>query len=504
MFDIKVFNSALSQLEEERGISREKIMEAIEQAVAAAYKKDYGKKDQIVRADFDPETGTVSFEQVKIVVDESTVRMPSEEDEEEEVAPAPAKKEEVAEEGEDEEEILPLFNPERHIMIEDAQRIKKGVSLDDEMIFPLETKEDYGRIAAQTAKQVIIQKIREAEKESVLDEYADRKGEVVSGTVQRVERGNVFIDIARATGIMPYEEQIPREHYRQGARIKAYIYDVVETPRGVSIRLSRTHPEFLRELFAVEAPEVASGTVEIKSIAREPGNRSKIAVHSIDDHVDPIGACVGQRGVRVSTIMNELAGEKIDIIPWSEDPAEFVAAALSPAKVIDTEVNEESKYAKVIVPADQMSLAIGKGGQNARLAVKLTGWNIDIEGEDGTTEGEVLNEMQADEAVEELGAEEGSSLENALDNAMNDSNLNPVEAGSVEEETENGDETLNSAEAESDEEEEVHDEESEQGVSDEEGVDPEDVEDAVAEEEEMEEESGDDIEAESAEEEERN
>jgi N utilization substance protein A len=479
MFDIKVFNSALSQLEEERGISREKIMEAIEQAVAAAYKKDYGKKDQIVRADFDPETGTVSFEQVKIVVDESTVRMPSEEDEEEEAAPVPAKKEEVAKEGEDEEEILPLFNPERHIMIEDAQRIKKGVSLDDEMIFPLETKEDYGRIAAQTAKQVIIQKIREAEKESVLDEYADRKGEVVSGTVQRVERGNVFVDIARATGIMPYEEQIPGEHYRQGARIKAYIYDVMETPRGVSIRLSRTHPEFLRELFAVEAPEVANETVEIKSIAREPGNRSKIAVHSVDDHVDPIGACVGQRGVRVSTIMNELAGEKIDIILWDEDPAKFVAAALSPAKVIDTEVDEEKKYAKVIVPADQMSLAIGKGGQNARLAVKLTGWNIDIEGEDGTTEGEVLDEIQSDEVAEGLETKEGNNLENALDSAMNDS----------DEETKNEDETLNSAEAESDEEEEVHDEESEQGVSDEEGVGPEDVEDAVAEEEEKEEEN---------------
>jgi N utilization substance protein A len=481
MFDIKVFNSALSQLEEERGISREKIMEAIEQAVAAAYKKDYGKKDQIVRADFDPETGTVSFEQVKIVVDESTVRMPSEEDEEEEAAPVPAKKEEVAKEGEDEEEILPLFNPERHIMIEDAQRIKKGVSLDDEMIFPLETKEDYGRIAAQTAKQVIIQKIREAEKESVLDEYADRKGEVVSGTVQRVERGNVFVDIARATGIMPYEEQIPGEHYRQGARIKAYIYDVMETPRGVSIRLSRTHPEFLRELFAVEAPEVANETVEIKSIAREPGNRSKIAVHSVDDHVDPIGACVGQRGVRVSTIMNELAGEKIDIILWDEDPAKFVAAALSPAKVIDTEVDEEKKYAKVIVPADQMSLAIGKGGQNARLAVKLTGWNIDIEGEDGTTEDAVLDEMQADEVAkdqEENAQKEPAKLEDALESAMNDS-----------EETENGDEILNSAEAESDEEEEVHDEESEQSIDDTEGTSPEDVEDAVAEEEEKEEEN---------------
>lgn len=492
MFDIKVFNSALSQLEEERGISREKIMEAIEQAVAAAYKKDYGKKDQIVRAAFDPETGSVSFEQVKIVVDESTVRMPSEEDEDEIPVPENDKRslnraslspagESDARSAEDEEEVLPLFNPERHIMIEDAQRIKKGVSLDDEMIFPLEAKEDYGRIAAQTAKQVIIQKIREAEKESVLDEYADRKGEVVSGIVQRVERGNVFVDLARATGIMPYEEQIPGEHYRQGARIKAYIYDVMETPRGVSIRLSRTHPELLRELFAVEAPEVANETVEIKSIAREPGNRSKIAVHSVDDSVDPIGACVGQRGVRVSTIMNELAGEKIDIILWSENPAEFVAAALSPAKVIDTEVDEESKYAKVIVPSDQLSLAIGKGGQNARLAVKLTGWNIDIEGEDGTTEDEVLDEMQADldsaeaQSVKDEVVEH--NLEDALESAMND-NEETVSEEAVEE-------------MGSEEEEGAHDEESEQSIDDTEGTSPEDVEDAVAEEEELNEEKSD-------------
>lgn len=487
MFDIKVFNSALSQLEEERGISREKIMEAIEQAVAAAYKKDYGKKDQIVRAMFDPETGSVSFEQVKIVVDESTVRMPSEEDEDEETTPVPVKKEEVPESEDGEEEVLPLFNPERHIMIEDAQRIKKGVSLDDEMIFPLETKEDYGRIAAQTAKQVIIQKIREAEKESVLDEYADRRGEVVSGVIQRVERGNVFIDLARATGIMPYEEQIPGEHYRQGARLKAYIYDVVETPRGVSIRLSRTHPEFLRELFAVEAPEVANGTVEIKSIAREPGNRSKIAVHSVDDHVDPIGACVGQRGVRVSTIMNELAGEKIDIILWNEDPAQFVAAALSPAKVVDTEVDEESKYAKIIVPSDQLSLAIGKGGQNARLAVKLTGWNIDIEGEDGTTEGEVLD----DEMETSLHSTEAESAENKK--TEEDGSLHSVEAGSAELEDALESAMNDSEEAveEMDNDEKERDEESEQGVNDEEGVDPEDVEHAVADEEEIGEEEND-------------
>ncbi|NTV44389.1 MAG: transcription termination/antitermination protein NusA [Candidatus Yonathbacteria bacterium] len=386
MFDIKVFNSALAQLEEERGIAREKIMDAIEQAIAAAYKKDYGKKDQIVRATFDVSSGSVSFEQVKVIVDETTVRMPSEEDGEE--------TEEVfveAEEG-SEEEILPLFNPERHILIEDARRMKKDITVGDEMIFPLESKDDYGRIAAQTAKQVIIQKIREAEKESVLDEYADRKGEIVSGTIQRIERGTIFVDLARATGIIPHEEQIPTEHLRQGARVRAYIYDVAESPRGVSIRLSRSHPEFLRRLFEMEAPEVASGIVQIKAIAREPGMRSKMAVHSTDEHVDPIGACVGQRGMRVSTVMNELAGEKIDIILWDENPARFVASALSPAHVIGTEINEERRSAKITVPSDQLSLAIGKGGQNARLAVKLTGWNIDIVGDDGTTEQEFMTD----------------------------------------------------------------------------------------------------------------
>jgi len=383
MFDIKVFNSALAQLEEERGIPREKIMDAIEQAVAAAYKKDYGKKDQIVRAYFDAETGSVTFEQVKIVADETTVRMPSEEDDAEDATPV------VFENGgetEDGEIVLPLFNPERHILVEDARRLKKDITVGDELVFPLESKDDYGRIAAQTAKQVIIQKIREAEKESVMGEYADRKGDIVSGTVQRVERGTVFMDMDRATGIIPYEEQIPTEHYRQGMRIRAYMYDVAETPRGVSIRLSRSHPEFLRKLFEMEAPEVANGVVELKSIAREPGSRSKVAVHSTDPHVDPIGACVGQRGMRVSTVMNELAGEKIDIILWDEQPERFVASALSPARVLGIDIDESRRAAKVTVPSEQLSLAIGKGGQNARLAVKLTGWNIDIVGDDGTTE----------------------------------------------------------------------------------------------------------------------
>ncbi|MEK7081395.1 MAG: transcription termination factor NusA [Patescibacteria group bacterium] len=365
MFDLKVLNSALSQLEEERGIPKEKILEAIEQALAAAYKKDYGKKGQIIRAKFDHKTGKVEFTQIKIVVSEETVRMPDEE----------------IKEGED--DTKQRFSPEHDIMILDAKKIKKDAVLDDEIVFPLEAKDDYGRIAAQTAKQVIIQKIREAEKVSILGEYSGRKGEIVNGIIQRMERGNVFVDLGRVVGIIPFEEQIPGERYHQGARIKAYVYEVEDGQRGINVKLSRSHPDLLKKLFEIEAPEIANGVVEIKAVAREAGARSKIAVASKDSHVDPIGSCVGQRGVRVSTVMNELSGEKIDIIGWSEDPQKFVTDALSPAKVSGVEINNEERLARVKVSADQFSLAIGRGGQNVRLAAKLTGYKIDIVGIEG-------------------------------------------------------------------------------------------------------------------------
>lgn len=380
MIDLKVFNSALSQLEDERGIPKEKIIEAIEQALAAAYKKDYGKKGQIVRARFDTNTGTAEFTQVKIVVDESVVRMPEEDADQEEKMAAY-----IPDNDEEEFDTRPRFNPEHHILIDDARKIKKGAELEEEIVFPLETKEDYGRIAAQTAKQVIIQKIREAEKAAVLGEYSDKRGEIVSGTIQRVERGNAFVELGRTVAMLPAEEQIPGEHYRQGGRIKAFVVDVSEGPRGINIRLSRSHPDFIKKLFAIESPEIANGVVEIKSVAREAGSRSKVAVFSNDDKIDPIGACVGGRGVRVSAVMNELAGEKIDIVEWSEAPATFVGSSLSPAKIISITLDEETRRAKVVVLSDQLSLAIGKGGQNVRLAAKLTGWKIDIEGAGGET-----------------------------------------------------------------------------------------------------------------------
>ncbi len=366
MFDLKVIHSVLQQLEDERGIPKAKMLEAIELALATAYKKEYGKKGQIIRAVFDNDSGKVEFYQVKIAVDETKVIMEDEEDEQD--------LKNIAEEN-----IRVRFNPEHHILLNDAKKIKKDAKVDDEVIFPLEEKGDYGRIAAQTAKQVIIQKIREAEKVSVLNEYGQKEGEIVTGITQRVERGSIFVDMGRATGIIPYEEQIPGEHYKQGERVRAYLYAVEESPKGILLKLSRAHPKFLAKLFEIEAPEIAQGVVEIKAIAREAGARSKIAVFSADAHIDPIGSLVGQRGVRVSTVMSELRGEKIDIIQWNENTAQFIEESLSPAKVISIELRDTEKRAIVQVSDDQQSLAIGKGGQNVRLAAKLTGWKIDIQ-----------------------------------------------------------------------------------------------------------------------------
>jgi len=369
MLDIKAMKSALEQLEAERGISKEKIFEAIEAALAAAYKKDFGKKDQMIRAKLDMNTGAVEFEQIKKVVDETRVRFV---EDDEELAPV-----EEPKEGELVDERV-RFNTERHILLDDAKLLKKNVELDEEISFPLDAQDDFGRIAAQTAKQVVIQKIREAERSSVLDEFGKRGKEIVTGIVQRIERGTVFVDLGRAIGIIGHDDQVPGERFRQGERVRSYLYLVEESPSGVMLRLSRSHPEFVRALFAMEAPEVASGIVELKSIAREAGSRTKIAVASNDPHVDPVGSCVGQRGVRVATVISELGGEKIDVVEWEADPAKFIADALSPAKVKKVDINEEERRATVDVLPEQLSLAIGRGGQNARLAVKLTGYRIDI------------------------------------------------------------------------------------------------------------------------------
>ncbi len=377
--DLKTIKSSLEELAEEKGISKEKVIETIEMALAAAYKRDYGKHGQIVRAKFNIETGVISFRQIKIVLDESMIKPEGEAGEDEK---ASDKDESTI--GSDGSEIRRVrFNPERHILIEDAVKIKPDVVAGEELESPLEVHHDYGRIAAQTAKQVIIQRVREAEREAIYDEFKEKQGGVVSGIVQRIEGRNVFIDLGRTTAILPAEEQVPHEHYRMGERIKGLLLMTDKNPRSPSIYLSRTHPRFVSKLFEIEVPEIAQGIVEIKGIAREAGSRSKIAVASKEDSIDPVGSMVGQKGVRVSTVIAELGGEKIDIISWSDDPAKFIANALSPAKVLDIELDDSAREAHVLVDETQLSLAIGRSGQNVRLAAKLSGWKIDIKSREG-------------------------------------------------------------------------------------------------------------------------
>jgi transcription termination/antitermination protein NusA len=444
MLDIKALKVALEQLEQEKKISHEKVVDAVEKSLAAAYQKEYGKRGQIVRCQINFDTGETSFEQVKIVVDETTVRMPVE-GEEEEVAPM-KEADEVA------EGLLPRYNEERHILLSTAKLLKKNAELEEEIVFPLDNQDDFGRIAAQTAKQVIVQKLREAERESIVGEFTDKENTIVSGVVQRIERGSVFIDLGRTTAILPYEEQIMQERLRPGERIRAYLFSIEDGFRGLSIRLSRSHPKFLIELFKNESQEIAQGVVEIVAVAREPGSRSKIAVKSNDERVDPIGACVGQRGVRVSSITEELSGEKIDVIEWSSDARRFIATALSPAKAISIELDETDKKATVTVAPEEQSLAIGKGGQNVRLAAKLTGWKIDIVSAGGdmiaeadeagmlTAQGEVTDVTLDEEVTEVLEAlnvtadvaPKNSEVENAVEDVVADESVVTEETATEE------------------------------------------------------------------------
>ncbi len=365
--DLKSFTLAISQIAEEKGIPKEKVIETIEQAYAAAYKKDYGKRGQLVKAKISPESGEVKFWQVKLVVDDSMLLS------EEELEKLKEKK--IEKEAAEEEKFR--FNPEKHIMVKDAKVINPKIKAGKEIEIALESKKDYGRIAAQTAKQVILQKIREAEREAVFGEYKSKEGEIISGIVQRIEGNSVFLDIGKISGILPREEQVPGEFYRPGQRIKVYILKVEETSRGPVIFLSRAYPKLISKLFELEVPEISSGQVLIKSIAREAGSRSKIAVFSETEGIDPIGAAVGQKGTRVGAVISELGGEKIDIIEYSEEPEKFIANSLSPAKVLEVKIEPKNK-AVAIVPEDQLSLAIGRDGQNVRLAAKLTGWKIDV------------------------------------------------------------------------------------------------------------------------------
>ena len=384
MFDIKALNRAIEQLASEKDLDVAQVLEAVEAALASAYKKEFEKKGEVIRCHLDSKKGELRFFQVKTVVDDTTVRF---EEPSEEVSEENQKKDKQADnehysvkssESDDGEALLPLYNPERHLLLDEAKKIKKDAVVGEELFFDLEAPSaDFGRIAAQTAKQVILQKLREIEKSAVKSEFENKSGGLVNGVVQRMEHGNVFVDLGKASGVMFFSEAIPGEHYRIGERLKFYLLSVQEGGRGPQLVLSRSHPKFVSELFKLEVPEISDGIVQVKGIVREPGSRTKIAVASTVEGVDPVGACVGQRGARVMAVNSEIGNEKIDIIEYSDDEAAYVGNSLSPATASSTEIKGHHE-AIVLVPEDQLSLAIGKGGQNVRLAAKLTGFKIDV------------------------------------------------------------------------------------------------------------------------------
>ncbi|MDD4171427.1 MAG: transcription termination factor NusA [Syntrophomonas sp.] len=343
---------ALRELEKERGIPQEALIEAIKSALNTAYKKNFGTS-QNVRVELNEITGEVQVYAQKRVTENVTDQC-------------------------------------MEIALEEAAEIDPSVIV-DALVDVEVTPSDFGRIAAQTAKQVVVQKLREAERSIIFEEFAEREGEIVTGSIQRIESKTVVVNLGRTEGIMMPSDQIFSERYEVGQRVKGYIYEVKNTTKGPSVFISRTHPYFLKRLFELEVPEIYEGLVEIKTIAREAGARSKISVSSLDDKIDSVGACVGPRGIRVQNIVSELNGEKIDIIKYHRDPEKFIANALSPSKVLAVEIDGDGKKARVIVPDYQLSLAIGKEGQNARLAAKLTGWKIDIKSESQAEEEFELN-----------------------------------------------------------------------------------------------------------------
>ncbi|MBE3587093.1 MAG: transcription termination/antitermination protein NusA [Thermoanaerobacteraceae bacterium] len=336
------FLTALRDLEKEKGIAADILFEAIEAALLSAYRRNFGSL-QNARVVIDRQTGDFKVYSQRTVVEEVT-------------------------------------DPRVEISLAEAREIDPRYEVGD-VVENEVTPRNFGRIAAQTAKQVVVQRIREAERNIVYEEYANREGDIITGVIQRVENKNVFIELGKTEAILTPAEQMPGEEYRPGTRIKTYVVEVRKTTRGPQILVSRTHPGLVKRLFEMEVPELQEGIVELKAIAREAGYRSKMAVYSREENVDPVGACVGPKGMRVQSVVNELNGEKIDIIKWNPDPSKYVAASLSPAKVVAVEIWEEEKIARVIVPDHQLSLAIGKEGQNARLAAKLTGWKIDIKSE---------------------------------------------------------------------------------------------------------------------------
>jgi N utilization substance protein A len=381
---------AIRQICEEKGLAYESVIDAIELALAAAYRKDFGDKNSNIEVEFDPATALSRIFDVKTVVSDMDLAQLEKAEEERKVrAEALALQIEEARKNRTEipaisieEDLGPRFNPKTDIMVSDAQVLKMGAQVGDMIRTQMPTPGEFGRMAAMTAKQVITQKLREAEREVIFSEFKEHEGTIMNGTVQRREGRIVLVDLGRTTGVMRSEDQIPSERYNPGDRIKVFVRQVGLATKGPEILVSRTSEDMVRTLFEFEIPEIAEGSVEIKGIAREAGSRSKVAVTTAEDSIDPIGACIGQRGTRIQTIIGELGGEKIDIVEWVEDPKIFIQNALSPAKITSIELREEDKAAFVKVKEDQLSLAIGKGGQNVRLAAKLSGWKINILGDE--------------------------------------------------------------------------------------------------------------------------
>jgi transcription termination/antitermination protein NusA len=378
MLDLKDVKLAVKQLTAEKGFSEEKIWEIIELAIARAYKKEHLKKGEIIKAKIDQETGSVKFYKVMIVVDKNMLKDEEEEDFEDDDI-------------EDDDKKI-RFNSDKHILIEDAKKDHKNVNVLDEIIMPLETDDNFTRIAAQSAKQTIIQEIRELEKTLALDEFKDKENELVSGTVQRVENNNIYVNLGKASGLLLAKEAIPGESFRVGERKRFLALGMRENNGSLMVLLSRTHPKFVEKLLAMEVPELQEDIVEIMAIAREPGFRTKIAVKTDSEEIDPVGACIGPKGVRINALTEEIQNEKIDVVEYSDEPARFVANSLSPVAIIETEIIPESREIKVFVDPNLLSAAIGKNGQNVRLASKLTGWNIKIYSSVTSTEVKVNEE----------------------------------------------------------------------------------------------------------------
>jgi len=364
--------NAIKAICEEKKLDFDAVLGTIELALAAAYRKDFGQKNQNIKVKFNPESGKSKIYDIKTVVED----VPEEELENLEEMPPVVELENG--------EIKKRFNPKTEMQLKDALLIKADAQIGDEIVMDLPEPEDYGRMAAQTAKQVIIQKLREVERDMIFNEFKDKEHEVVTGIIQRQEGRLVFVDLGKAVGILPAEEQIYGEHYTPNARLKVYVKEVRSGQKGAEVVLSRKSDEILKKVFYLEIPEISNGLVKIESVAREAGSRSKVAISTDSENIDPVGSCVGQRGARIQTIINELGGEKVDIIEYSEEPVKYIANALSPAKIISMDLDDKQKKATVRVAPDKLSLAIGKSGQNVRLAAKLTGWKIDIVGFDGT------------------------------------------------------------------------------------------------------------------------